>query len=462
MKTKILFLDDEPGIGRRVKSMLSENGYSFSESQNLGELEKLIDSGEVGLVFHCTNDVSNTHGTLCEKLEKRFPMMPFIHMVPAKGKHPIPRNIYCRQLRHLASKREILNLVKQQIMMGELSRENELSRKVFEFQKRVDGLLNEFDSHEFKMSLVKFMCSEFKASEVYYLDPGAYGYFLNESWKVKTIRDGAPVAEDAHQLISAKKEEPKELSQLLLAVSEKLKSGWELRKSVTTCQVENKLVRFIPFVDPQEDKVIAHAVVVNSPALDFYSNQITMTHLARTVSRHIKQLAYVSDARGLSFIDDCTQLYNQRYLHKVLDREIARSERMNSTFSVLFMDMDHFKKINDTKGHVIGSRVLAEIGKILQDSIRSVDFAFRYGGDEFILVLVGTGSDGAFNVAERIREQIENTTFTLGKDEVKATLSIGIATFPEHAATKEKIIELADRAMYCGKRKSRNVVYVAS
>ncbi len=146
----------------------------------------------------------------------------------------------------------------------------------------------------------------------------------------------------------------------------------------------------------------------------------------------------------------------------VLENEIYRAQREDLRFSVLFMDVDFFKSINDSRGHLIGSRLLIEVSKILKFNLRRSDYAFRYGGDEFVVVLPVTSSKGAQIAAERIREHIEKTNFVVDGVALKLTLSIGLATFPDHAKTHKDIIKMADEAMYCGKNKSRNIVFVAS
>lgn len=167
-------------------------------------------------------------------------------------------------------------------------------------------------------------------------------------------------------------------------------------------------------------------------------------------------------ALHLSLRDDLTNLYNQKYLTDVLENEIKRAERSKSSFSVLFLDVDHFKQVNDTKGHCVGSMVLVELGQMLSLSVRSCDYAFRYGGDEFLLVLVDCSSKEASQVGERIRKNVEATSFLIDGQVVQLTVSIGLATFPEHAKTTQQVIKLADEAMYYGKNKSRNIVYIAS
>jgi two-component system, cell cycle response regulator len=164
----------------------------------------------------------------------------------------------------------------------------------------------------------------------------------------------------------------------------------------------------------------------------------------------------------LSLIDDVTQLYKQSYLATVLDNEVNRSKRRNASFSVLFLDLDYFRMINDTRGHWVGSKLLTEVSKILKTSIRSCDYGFRYGGDEFIIVLPDTDIKGGQVVADRIRKAVEDARFLINGQEIRVTVSVGLAAFPDHAKTRDQIVQLADQAMYFGKRTSRNIVYVAS
>ncbi len=166
--------------------------------------------------------------------------------------------------------------------------------------------------------------------------------------------------------------------------------------------------------------------------------------------------------QALNFIDDVTGLYNQRYLNVLLDQEIERYKRSNISFCVLFIDVDHFKLVNDKNGHMVGSQILKEIGAIIKKSVRAVDYSFRYGGDEFLTVLTSATTEQATIVAERICKTVRETPFVINGNTVNVTLSIGVACFPEHAQTKEKILQVADEAMYCGKNLSRNVVYLAS
>ncbi len=182
----------------------------------------------------------------------------------------------------------------------------------------------------------------------------------------------------------------------------------------------------------------------------------------KNMVRHIEFAYELWEAKNLSFMDDLTDLYNQRYLPMVLDTEIARAKRACTKFSVLFMDLDHFKKVNDNKGHFVGSQLLIEMGKIVKENVRSCDYGFRYGGDEFVILLVDTDATGAQVVAERLRRQVEESTFLVDGHTLRLTVSVGVACYPDHAQTRQEVIKMADEAMYHGKHKSRNVVYVAS
>ncbi len=165
---------------------------------------------------------------------------------------------------------------------------------------------------------------------------------------------------------------------------------------------------------------------------------------------------------NLTIRDDLTSLSNARHLHYILDNEINRSGRYNKPFSMIFMDIDHFKKVNDTYGHIHGSELLKETADLIQKCIRVVDFGARYGGDEFIVVLPETNKAEAFVIAERIRKTIEENKF-LERDglSIHFTASLGVATFPMDADSKDELIKMADHAMYNSKKTSRNCVTAA-
>ena len=158
----------------------------------------------------------------------------------------------------------------------------------------------------------------------------------------------------------------------------------------------------------------------------------------------------------LTLADEHTGLGNTRALKGLLKREVARAERFVRPVSLLFLDLDDFKSVNDKRGHLVGSALLRQVGARLLDAVRAVDSAFRYGGDEFAVVLLETGPTGAQQVAQRIVERMR-TPFDLGSGEsMMVTCSVGVASFPDHATTASGLLDAADKAMYRAKNSGRN------
>ena len=170
----------------------------------------------------------------------------------------------------------------------------------------------------------------------------------------------------------------------------------------------------------------------------------------------------IQRAEALSVTDDLTQLYNSRYLSQVLRRETKRASRSGRPLSLLFIDLDGFKGVNDRHGHLAGSSALVEAAAVIRISARETDIVARFGGDEFALVLPDTGSDGAVAVGERIRDKIAAHPF-LKKNglDIKLTVSVGVATLPDVAASAEQLIHAADEAMYWVKEHGKNNIFVA-
>ncbi|HWP49284.1 MAG TPA: diguanylate cyclase [Candidatus Limnocylindrales bacterium] len=162
--------------------------------------------------------------------------------------------------------------------------------------------------------------------------------------------------------------------------------------------------------------------------------------------------------------DDLTKLYNSRYLHRFLIQELQRSKREGFKTSILLLDLDNFKQVNDTYGHLVGSQTLVEVGQIMKSKVREKDVVGRFGGDEFIIILPETGSEQAVAIAERIRQAIEDLKVLRDFDvDISAlSVSIGVATYPDHGLEEEELIQKADQAMYHVKQHFKNGVKLAS
>ncbi len=162
-------------------------------------------------------------------------------------------------------------------------------------------------------------------------------------------------------------------------------------------------------------------------------------------------------AEELARQDSLTGLSNHRAFQELLGQEVARAQRYGTPVSLLMLDIDHFKQINDTLGHQAGDSVLRQLAHMLQDSARTIDHVCRYGGEEFMLILPMTTMQEALQVAERLRRQVEQFEFSSGAERFsKLTVSTGVARYPLHAQTPAALIAAADTAMYAAKRAGRN------
>jgi diguanylate cyclase (GGDEF)-like protein len=150
--------------------------------------------------------------------------------------------------------------------------------------------------------------------------------------------------------------------------------------------------------------------------------------------------------------DPLTHIHNKRSYENVIDSEVARSKRYNKPMSLILLDIDYFKNINDRYGHKIGDNVLIELAKVLSESIRKNDTVFRVGGEEFAIIIPEAGVAGAFKLSEKVRDRVDNYSFEIVN---KVTISLGVAEFYQDI-TKDELYQHADQALYLAKNRSRN------
>ncbi len=197
----------------------------------------------------------------------------------------------------------------------------------------------------------------------------------------------------------------------------------------------------------------------NSGGLYTTSDIELVTSIANQTGIIIENAQLYTQATHRANTDGLTGLYNHRHFHERIEQEIARASRFGTTFSMILMDLDLFKAYNDIYGHLAGDQLLRKIGRLIQGAIRGVDLAFRYGGEEFAIILPETRLDDAFRVAERIRKSIEsNSSFR----EMPVTASVGIASWPNDGIMKEEIVNRADTALYRAKQTGRNRTCLSS
>lgn len=207
----------------------------------------------------------------------------------------------------------------------------------------------------------------------------------------------------------------------------------------------------------QEFKVFLYVFSTNHR-----NSALTNAHLLETFSQ---QTALIMENQQLfheTITDAKTQIYNNRYLQHKLDQEISRASRYNRPFSILVFDIDHFKKLNDTHGHLAGDIALKRIAQTLKDCFRTTDTVARFGGEEFVVLCIETTRDNMRVMADRARQRIEQTMIDIGDNKIiNVTVSGGIASFPEDGETADKLFAAADEALYVSKKSGRNQISLA-
>ena len=271
--------------------------------------------------------------------------------------------------------------------------------------------------------------------------------------------------------------------------------GFELKQHTSALPVESKLFHFkgtivnfaienkqrhyisdttdyrvpiMPFETKNIRSVIAFPMLYKNELLGLFvmlsekrnfldSSQISMLEvLCNQASIAIANAKLHAEIEKLATTDGLTGLYNHRRFQEKLLEEFKRLARHSSPVSLLLTDIDYFKKVNDTYGHPVGDLVLKGVSKIIEEVIRDIDVPARYGGEEFAVILPGTGADGGKNIAERLRKAVMDKIFSVDGKILKVTISIGIATAPVDAGSKEELIGKADQALYHAKHNGRN------
>ncbi|ADC89315.1 diguanylate cyclase [Thermocrinis albus DSM 14484] len=187
-----------------------------------------------------------------------------------------------------------------------------------------------------------------------------------------------------------------------------------------------------------------------------YNSIKEMDNYSKTLL-HLIQEEMLAVLSGFVIKDPLTGLYSRQYLEDYLNKEMSRVKRHKLVISLLFIDLDDFKWVNDTYGHMVGDVVLKSFASLLKENLRSGDIPVRYGGDEFVVILPHTSAEGAMVVAERIRRAVENHVFEAHNVSIKLTVSIGVTPLKEEDDVTS-FLERADRAMYCAKREGKNRV----
>ncbi len=206
-----------------------------------------------------------------------------------------------------------------------------------------------------------------------------------------------------------------------------------------------------------KDNVLGAFIALSSESRAFTNEDVTTASaLADFTAIALENAGLFAELQRSATTDSLTAVYNTRFFHEVLGRETARADRFTMPLSLLMIDIDNFKMVNDTHGHVVGNKVLIQIAKILERAVRNTDFVFRCGGDEFGVVLPGTSIDCAMHVAEKILQKVETSDILASLGYAgPVTVSIGLSEY--HRGTHfETLVAEADQALYVSKRSTKN------
>jgi diguanylate cyclase (GGDEF)-like protein len=212
-----------------------------------------------------------------------------------------------------------------------------------------------------------------------------------------------------------------------------------------------------------QENVIGVLNVSHSAPNAFSTEEIRLLSiLAEQAAVTIERGEAMRSLEQLAITDGLTRVFNHRYFRLRLDQEIRRARRYQLPLSLLMIDVDHFKAINDRCGHETGNRILIEVAGILRRNMRETEIVTRYGGEEFALILPQTRAEDALVPAERVRRLVEEHPFApTDGTPLSVTISVGVAGYPEHAAAPEELLQQADAALYAAKEEGRNRVRIA-
>ncbi|MEJ2684707.1 MAG: sensor domain-containing diguanylate cyclase [Candidatus Sulfobium sp.] len=360
-----------------------------------------------------------------------------------------------------------------EFLMKRALKEKEIIDENSQLRRRVDELAREM---EFFDEVSKTLTLSLELDDVLTaMMKKAKKLIKAETWSIFLVDE--ETGEIVFEKTTGRKEDRKKIRKIRLKLGEGI-AGWVAQEGIPVVVPDVSMdERFRPRVSKEADykakslmcvpirskgSTLGVLEIINKTTGEPFTKE-DLNLLMRLVDHAaiaIERASLYQRMAELSVTDDLTKLFNTRYLDRTLTIELARCRRHSSSLSLIFMDIDHFKLINDNYGHLVGSKLLVEMGQLLIASLRTIDIVARYGGDEFVVVLPQTAPSSAVQIAERIRKSIERNIF-LKKEgySLRLTASFGVASYPESAQSKEDLLRLADEAMYRVKYQTRNGVY---
>ena len=458
-----IFLIGNSALNSDYEDVLESAGHNVSKFKSLDiVLRRLNEKASLVIIDKKQNSEPSFKEFL--KLSKIIPKIIISDTYSFRGLMPWIKEPFVYPL-YLPSEKELMYFVNRLFREKEMFLENNrlkydisMARRELDFYEEVSKTLT--SSLELNAILTKIMKKTKEMTKA-------------EAWSILLVDE--ETGELVFEKIEGKK--AKETRKFRLKIGEGI-AGWVVQEGIPVVVPDvSRDERFLGKIDKaihfktkslmcvpikSKDQVIGVLEVVNKTTgepftkedLDLLMRLVDQTAIA------VERASLHQKMAELAITDDLTKLFNTRYLNRTMETEIQRSTRYNTSVSLIFMDIDYFKLVNDHHGHLVGSKVLVEMGQLLIKNLRTIDIVARYGGDEFVIVLPQTPPNTAKQIAERIRKIIEQNIF-LKKEgySLKMTASFGVASYPDSAKSKEELLRLADEAMYKVKYQTRNAVY---
>ena len=273
-------------------------------------------------------------------------------------------------------------------------------------------------------------------------------------------------AENGKQALDIVKRENPDL--VLLDLNMPVMDGFEVLRKLSP-RLQKEFLPIIVVTGEENKETLEKAFQLG--AVDFIVKPPSEVELKSRVSAHLRTKSYyeellektrelellMEELRSMSITDPLTGLYNRLYFNEKFKEEFERSKRLKIPFSLLMIDIDHFKRVNDTYGHDVGDKVLVAVASTIRSNVRSIDIVSRYGGEEFTVILLRTYKEHCLPIAERIRKAVEEKSIPVDGRIIKVTISVGCTTYSgEEDVKPEKVIKRADEALYMAKNQGRN------
>jgi diguanylate cyclase (GGDEF)-like protein len=258
------------------------------------------------------------------------------------------------------------------------------------------------------------------------------------------------------KVLSILGEEPIDVSRVTLRVEKrKLRPNQMMNPQAT-------LKSYLTLPLPVEGEIIG-CISLNSDQPNAFDAQDLQffSVIGYQMTATLKHFQRFSSIKDMAIYDTLTNVHNRRYFDERIGAETQKSFLSGTPLSLVMVDIDYFKNVNDTYGHTEGDKVLCKIASLLKNSVRKDDIVARYGGEEFVLILPGAKLEVTSMIAERIRRLVETTLFEVGQTQIHLTISLGISNLPSHRTrSKEELTKMADHALYEAKRGGRNRVCI--